>query len=72
MFLSLLTVTVIGVGAYGLTILNQTTGALSKTYKSFGNETNVIAENKPMTILLMGLIQVAVLGKILGPEIVIL
>ena len=43
-----------GVGAYGLTILNQTTGALSKTYKSFGNETNVIAENKPMTILLMG------------------
>lgn len=54
MFLSLLTVTVIGIGAYGLTILNQTTGTLSKTYKSFGNETNVIAENKPMTILLMG------------------
>lgn len=54
MFLSLLTVTVIGVGAYGLTILNQTTGTLSKTYKGFGNETNVIAENKPMTILLMG------------------
>lgn len=44
----------IGIGAYGLTILNQTTGTLSKTYKSFGNETNVIAENKPMTILLMG------------------
>lgn len=54
MFLSLLTVTVIGIGAYGLTILNQTTWTLSKTYKSFGNETNVIAENKPMTILLMG------------------
>lgn len=54
MFLSLLTVTVIGIGAYCLTILNQTTGTLSKTYKSFGNETNVIAENKPMTILLMG------------------
>ena len=54
MFLSLLTVTVIGIGAYGLTILNQTTGTLSKTYKGFGNETNVIAENKPMTILLMG------------------
>lgn len=54
MFLSLLTVTVIGIGAYGLTILNQTTGTLSKTYKSLGNETNVIAENKPMTILLMG------------------
>ena len=48
MFLSLLTVTVIGIGAYGLTILNQTTGTLSKTYKGFGNETNVIAENKPM------------------------
>ena len=30
MFLSLLAVTVIGIGAYGLTILNQTTGTLSK------------------------------------------
>ena len=54
MFWGLLTVTVIGIGAYGLTILNQTTGTLSKTYKGFGNGTNVIAENKPMTILLMG------------------
>ena len=71
MFLSLLAVTVIGIGAYGLTILNQTTGTLSKTYKSFGNETNVIAENKPMTILLMGVDTGAVLGKILGLEIVI-
>ena len=66
MFLSLLTVTVIGVGAYGLTILNQTTGALSKTYKSFGNETNVIAENKPMTILLMGVDTGRFSGRSLG------
>ena len=41
MFLSLLTVTVIGIGAYGLTILNQTTGTLSKTYKGFGKETTM-------------------------------
>ena len=54
MFLSLLAVTVVGVGAYGLTILNQSTDTLSKTYKGFGDENNVIAENKPMTILLMG------------------
>lgn len=54
MFLSLLAVTVVGIGAYGLTILNQSTDTLSKTYKGFGDENNVIAENKPMTILLMG------------------
>ncbi len=52
MFLSLLTVTVIGIGAYGLTILNQT-GTLGKTYKGFGNKDQCHC-NKPMTILLMG------------------
>ena len=54
MFFSLLAVTTIGLGAYGLTILNQSTNTLSKTYKGIGDENNVIAENKPMTILLMG------------------
>ena len=54
MFFSLLAVTTIGLGAYGLTILNQATNSLSKTYKGIGDENNVIAENKPMTILLMG------------------
>ena len=54
MFFSLLAVTTIGIGAYGLTILNQSTNTLSKTYKGIGDENNVIAENKPMTILLMG------------------
>ena len=54
MFFSLLAVTTIGIGAYGLTILNQSTNTLSKTYKGIGGENNVIAENKPMTILLMG------------------
>ena len=53
-FFSLLAVTTIGLGAYGLTILNQSTNSLSKTYKGIGDENNVIAENKPMTILLMG------------------
>ena len=54
MFFSLLAVTTLGLGAYGLTILNQSTNSLSKTYKGIGDENNVIAENKPMTILLMG------------------
>lgn len=54
MFFSLLAVTTIGLGAYGLTIINQSTNSLSKTYKGIGDENNVIAENKPMTILLMG------------------
>lgn len=54
MFFSLLAVTTIGLGAYGLTILNQSTNTLSKTFKGIGSENNVIAENKPMTILLMG------------------
>ena len=54
MFFSLLAVTTIGLGADGLTILNQSTNSLSKTYKGIGDENNVIAENKPMTILLMG------------------
>ena len=54
MFFSLLAVTTIGIAAYGLTILNQSTNTLSKTYKGIGDENNVIAENKPMTILLMG------------------
>ena len=55
MFLSLLTVTVIGIGAYGLTILKSNNrDPQLRLIKGFGNETNVIAENKPMTILLMG------------------
>ncbi|WP_314828717.1 biofilm formation/cell division transcriptional regulator BrpA [Streptococcus cristatus] len=54
MFLSLLLVTAIGVGGYAWTIYNQSTDALSRTYKGFGNETNVIAQTKPLTILLMG------------------
>ena len=54
MFLSLLVVTVLGVGAYAWTIYNQSTGELSKTYKSFGDETDVISATKPMTVLLMG------------------
>ena len=54
MFFSLLAVTTIGIGAYGLTILNQSTNTLSKTFKGISGENNVIAENKPMTILLMG------------------
>ena len=54
MFLSLLLVTVMGVGAYAWTIYDQSTGELSKTYKSLGGETDVISATKPMTILLMG------------------
>ena len=54
MFLSLFLVTAIGVGGYAWTIYNQSTDAFSRTYKGFGNETNVIAETKPLTILLMG------------------
>ena len=54
MFLSLFAVTAIGVGAYAWTIYNQSTDTLSRTYKGLGNETNVIAETKPLTILLMG------------------
>ena len=55
MFLSLFAVTAIGVGAYAWTIYNQSTDTLSRTYKGLGNETNVIAETKPLTILLMGI-----------------
>lgn len=55
MFLSLLAVTTAGVGVYAWTIYNQATDTLSsKTYKSLGNETDVISATKPMTILLMG------------------
>lgn len=54
MFLALLVVTAVGVGAFATTIYFQSTGILSKTYKSLGNETEVIADTKPMTILLMG------------------
>ena len=54
MFLSLCLVTIAGLGVYGFTIYNQSTDALSKTYKSFGKETNVIAATKPLTLLLMG------------------
>lgn len=54
MFLALLTITVLGVGAYGATIYFQSTGILSQTYKGFGDETDVIAATKPMTILFLG------------------
>lgn len=54
MFLSLFAVTTAGVGVYAWTIYNQATDTLSKTYKSLGNETDVISATKPMTILLMG------------------
>lgn len=54
MFLALLAVTVVGVGAFATTVYFQSTGILSKTYKSLGNETDVIAATKPLTILLMG------------------
>lgn len=54
MFLALLVVTAVGVGAFATTIYFQSTGILSKTYKSLGDETDVIADTKPMTILLMG------------------
>lgn len=54
MFLALLTVTVVGVGAYAATIYFQSTGMLSRTYKGFGNETDVISATKPMTVLFLG------------------
>ena len=54
MFLSLCLVTVAGLGVYGFTIYNQSTDVLSKTYKSFGKDTDVIAATKPLTLLLMG------------------
>ena len=46
MFLSLCLVTVAGLGVYGFTIYNQSTDVLSKTYKSFGKDTDVIAATK--------------------------
>lgn len=54
MFITLFLVTTAGVGAYAWTIYQQSTDTLSKTYKGFGNETDVISATKPMTILLMG------------------
>lgn len=54
MFFALFVVTLVGVGAYGFTIYNQSTDVLSKTYKGFGDENDVIAATKPLTILLMG------------------
>lgn len=54
MFLALSAVTVLGIGAFATTIYFQSTGILSKTYKSLGEETDVITATKPMTILLMG------------------
>ena len=58
MFLSLCLVTVAGLGVYGFTIYNQSTDVLSKTYKSFGKDTDVIAATKPLTLLLMILMTV--------------
>ncbi|MEW4355192.1 LCP family protein [Streptococcus pneumoniae] len=54
MLVSVLLVTIAGVGVYGFTIYNQSTDTLSKTYKSFGNETDVISATEPLTLLLMG------------------
>ena len=54
MFLGFVLVTVIGVGAYAFTIYQQSTQTLAKTYKKIGEETKVIEETEPLTILLMG------------------
>ncbi|MBP2623522.1 glycopolymer--peptidoglycan transferase LytR [Streptococcus oricebi] len=54
MFLSLVGVTILGVGGYAWTIYQQSTGELAKTYKRLGDETDVISATKPLTILLMG------------------
>lgn len=55
MFLALLVTAGVGTGIYAYTIYNQTTSALHDgTYKSFGDESNVIDATEPMTILLMG------------------
>ncbi|GGE30821.1 glycopolymer--peptidoglycan transferase LytR [Streptococcus himalayensis] len=54
MLVSVVFVTIAGIGAYGYTIYNQSTDTLSKTYKSFGDETDVIAATEPLTLLLMG------------------
>ena len=55
MFLGLVLVTVLGVGAYAYTIYQQGTATLSqKTYKKIGEETKVIEATEPLTILLMG------------------
>lgn len=54
MFLGLVLVTVLGVGAYAYTIYQQSTQTLAKTYKQIGEETKVIEATEPLTILLMG------------------
>ena len=54
MFLGLVLVTVLGVGAYAYTIYQQSTQTLAKTYKKIGEETKVIEATEPLTILLMG------------------
>lgn len=54
MLLGLFLITLVGVGVYGFTIYQQSTSELSKTYKGFGNENNVIDATQPLTILLMG------------------
>ena len=54
-FFGLLVFTGLGTGIYAYTIYKQSTSELhDKTYKSFGNESNVIDATEPMTILLMG------------------
>ena len=54
MFLGLVLVTVLGVGACAYTIYQQSTQTLAKTYKKIGEETKVIEATEPLTILLMG------------------
>ena len=54
MIASFFMVTLLGVGLYVGTIAWQATGNLQKTFKGFGDENDVIAATKPMTILLMG------------------
>lgn len=54
MVLTLLSVTVVGVGVFAYTIYQQGTETLAKTYKKIGEETKVIEATEPLTILLMG------------------
>lgn len=57
MFLAVLLLSVGAAGLYATTFLNDSTNAISKTYKKIGDETDtedVIQATKPFTILLMG------------------
>ena len=47
MFLSLFLVTAIGVGGYAWTIYNQSTDALSRTYKGLGMKRTLLLKPSP-------------------------